>query len=76
MYTRNQDLEEDSLLDTLSILEMNWTLARDCLKAGRIALECIFPHFFPKAALPDKFELLAKSFTRKSDPLWRITNQV
>ena len=68
MYTRNQDLEEDALLDTLSILEMNCTLARDCLKAGRFALERIFPHFFPKAALPDKFELLAKSFTDKGDP--------
>ena len=67
MYTRNQDLEEDALLDTLSILEMNCTLARDCLRAGRIALERIFPHFFPKAALPDKFELLAKSFTDKGD---------
>ncbi|KAM0839109.1 hypothetical protein ACQ4PT_060531 [Festuca glaucescens] len=67
MYTRNKDLEEDALLDTLSILEMNCTLARDCLRAGRIALECIFPHFFPKVALPDKFELLAKSFTDKGD---------
>ncbi|KAM0886860.1 hypothetical protein ACQ4PT_029430 [Festuca glaucescens] len=65
MYTRNQDLEEDALLDTLSILEMNCTLARDCLRVGRTALERIFPHFFPKAALPNKFELLAKSFTNK-----------
>ena len=68
MYIMNQDLEEDALLDTLSILEINCTLARDCLKAGRFALERIFPHFFPKAALPDKFELLAKSFTDKGDP--------
>jgi hypothetical protein len=42
MYTRNQDLEEDALLDTLSILEMNRTLARDCLRAGRVALDRIF----------------------------------
>ncbi|KAM0927958.1 hypothetical protein ACQ4PT_002178 [Festuca glaucescens] len=69
MYTRNQDLEEDALLDTLSVLEMNCTLARDCLRAGRIALEHIFPHFFPKATLPDKFELLAKSFMGKDDPV-------
>ena len=69
MYTRNQDLEEDALLDTLSVLEMNCTLARDCLRAGRIALERIFPHFFPKATLPDKFELLAKSFMGKDDPV-------
>ena len=67
MYTRNQDLEEDALLDTLSILELNCTLARDCLKAARIAFERMFPHFFLKADLPDKFELLAKSFTDKGD---------
>ncbi|KAM0839812.1 hypothetical protein ACQ4PT_060052 [Festuca glaucescens] len=69
MYTRNQDLEEDALLDTLSVLEMNCTLARDCLKVGRTALERIFPHFFPKDALPDRFEPLAKSFTGKGDPV-------
>jgi hypothetical protein len=45
---------------------MNFTLARDCLNAGRIALERIFPHFFPKDALPDK--LVAKIFTDKGDP--------
>ena len=67
MYTRNQDSEEDALLDTLSVLEMNCTLARDCLKAARIAFERMFPHFFPKAELPDRFELLAKSFTDKGD---------
>ncbi|KAK1691911.1 hypothetical protein QYE76_008608 [Lolium multiflorum] len=67
MYTRNQDLEEDALLDTLSILEMNCMLARDCLREGRIALQRIFPHFFPKVTMPDKFESLAKSFTDKSD---------
>jgi hypothetical protein len=61
-------LEEDALLDTLSILEMNCTLAHDCLKVAQIALERIFPHFFPKATLPDKFELLAKKFTAKADP--------
>ncbi|KAM0914136.1 hypothetical protein ACQ4PT_011688 [Festuca glaucescens] len=66
MYTRNQDSEEDALLDTLSVLEMNCTLARDCLKAARIAFERMFPHFFPKADLLDKFELLAKSFTDKA----------
>ncbi|KAM0851088.1 hypothetical protein ACQ4PT_052641 [Festuca glaucescens] len=69
MYTRNQDSEEDALLDTLSVLEMNCTLARDCLKAARIAFERMFPHFFPKTELPDRFELLAKSFTDKGDPV-------
>ena len=69
MYTRNQDSEEDALLDTLSVLEMNCTLARDCLKTTRIAFERMFPHFFPKADLPNKFELLAKNFTDKGDPV-------
>jgi hypothetical protein len=69
MYTRNQDQEEDALLDTLSVLEMNCTLARDCLRVGRVALERIFRHFFPKATPSEKFELLAKSFTEKGDPV-------
>jgi hypothetical protein len=68
MYTINQDLEEDALLDTLTILEMNCSLARDCLKAGRSALERIFPHFFPRSEPPEKFELLAKRFTEQGDP--------
>ncbi|KAK1670873.1 hypothetical protein QYE76_059032 [Lolium multiflorum] len=68
MYTRNQDSEEDPLLDTLTVLEMNCTLARDCLKAARIAFERIFPHFFPKTELPEKFDLIAKHFTGKGDP--------
>ncbi|KAM0885692.1 hypothetical protein ACQ4PT_030157 [Festuca glaucescens] len=67
MYTRNQDSEEDALLDTLSVLEMNCTLARDCLKAARIAFKRMFPHFFPKTDLPDRFEFLAKSFTDKGN---------
>ncbi|KAM0911727.1 hypothetical protein ACQ4PT_013325 [Festuca glaucescens] len=57
MYTRNQDSEEDALLDTLSVLEMNCTLARDCLKAARIAFERKFPHFFPKTDLPDSLKI-------------------
>jgi hypothetical protein len=68
MYTRDQDSEEDPLLDTLSVLEMNCALARECLKTARIAFECLFPHFFPKAELPNKFELIAKYFTGKDDP--------
>ncbi|KAK1602383.1 hypothetical protein QYE76_018147 [Lolium multiflorum] len=68
MYTRNQDLEEDPLLDTLTVLEMNCTLARDCLKAARIAFERMFPHFIPKTNLPEKFYLLPKHFNGKDDP--------
>ncbi|KAM0869630.1 hypothetical protein ACQ4PT_040555 [Festuca glaucescens] len=69
MYTRNQEQEEDELLDSLTTLEMNCTLARDCLKEARAAFERLFPHFFPKDAVPDKFEPLAKCFTGKDDPV-------
>jgi hypothetical protein len=55
MYTRNHDLDEEGLLDTLTILEMNCSLARDCLKEERIAFEHVFLHFFPKADLPERF---------------------
>jgi hypothetical protein len=51
------------------VLEMNCSLARDCLKCGRAALERIFPHLFPKAVIPEKFEPLAKSFLEKEDPM-------
>jgi hypothetical protein len=47
---------------------MNCTLARDCLKVARIAFERIFPHFFPKIELPEKFDLIVKRFTGKDDP--------
>ena len=69
MYTKNQEQEEDELLDSLTTLEMNYTLARNCLKVGRAAFERLFPHFFPKDLVPDKFEPLAKCFTGKDDPV-------
>jgi hypothetical protein len=46
---------------------MNCSLARDCLKESHTAFERLFPHFFPKVDVPDKFEPLAKSFTGKDD---------
>jgi hypothetical protein len=67
-YTRNQELDEDRLLDTLTVLELNCGLARDCLKLARTALERIFPHFFPKAVLPSKFDQLARYFHGQPDP--------
>ncbi|KAM0901974.1 hypothetical protein ACQ4PT_019536 [Festuca glaucescens] len=69
MYTRNQEQEEDELLDSLSVLEMNCTLMRDCLKEGRAAFKRLFSHFFPKNPVPDKFEPLAKCFNGKDDPI-------
>jgi hypothetical protein len=69
MYTQNQGTAEDTLLDALSVLEMNCSLARDCLNYGRAALERIFPHLFPKAVIPEKFVPLAKSFLGNEDPV-------
>jgi hypothetical protein len=60
MYTRNKEQEEDELLDSLTTLEMNCTLAHDFLKEVRAAFERLFPHFFPKYVVSDKFEPLAK----------------
>ncbi|KAK1697106.1 hypothetical protein QYE76_013803 [Lolium multiflorum] len=68
MYTKNQDLDEDRLLDTLTVLEMNCSLARECLKSARTAFERIFPHFFPNTDLPKRFDQLAKHFNGKDDP--------
>jgi hypothetical protein len=67
MYTRNQDLDEDRLLDTLTVLEMNCSLARECLKSVRTTFERIFPYFFPKTDLPERFDQLAKHFNGKDD---------
>ncbi|KAK1648062.1 hypothetical protein QYE76_065867 [Lolium multiflorum] len=69
MYTKNQEQEEDELLDSLRLLEMNYLLARDCLKEGRVAFERLFPHFFLKDPMLDKFEPLAKCFTGKDGPI-------
>jgi hypothetical protein len=68
MYTNNQEQEEDTLLDSLAILEINCQLARVCLKQARIAFERLFQRFFPKEVVPDKFEPLARCFSGKDDP--------
>ena len=67
-YTRNQELDEDRVLDTLTILELNCNLARECLSSARNALRHIFPHFFPKAAQPEIFAQLIEPFLAKDDP--------
>lgn len=69
MYTKNQEQEEDGLLDSLTTLEMNCSLARVCLKEARTAFERLFKHFFSKDPLPNKFEPLAKYYTGKDDPV-------
>ena len=67
-YTRNQELDEDRVLDTLTILELNCNLARECLSSARNALRRIFPHFFPKAAQSEIFAQLVEPFLAKDDP--------
>jgi hypothetical protein len=68
MYSRNQDLDEDRLLDTLTVQELNCSLARDFLKSARTTFERIFPHFLPKTDLPERFNQLTKHFNGKNDP--------
>ncbi|KAK1616863.1 hypothetical protein QYE76_022380 [Lolium multiflorum] len=68
---------EDALSDreaTLSQREANIIArfetqsARFSKKIARTTLERIFPHFFPKTDLPERFEQLAKRFDGKDDP--------
>jgi hypothetical protein len=67
-YTRNQELDEDHLLDTLTVLELNCGLARDCLKSAWTGFERIFSYFFPRTELPSKFDQLARQFNEQNDP--------
>jgi hypothetical protein len=67
-YTQNQESDEDRVLDTLTILELNCNLARECLSSARDALKRIFPHFFPKTTQPEIFSQLVQPFLAKDDP--------
>ena len=67
-FTLNEDQEEDPLLDSLSLLEMNCRLARNGLAYARRSFNRLFKHFFPKSEAPEKFEALAKVFTADEDP--------
>jgi hypothetical protein len=67
-YTRNQELDEDRLLDTLTVLELSCNLVRECLSSARNAFGHIFPHFFPKTMQPERFDQLVKPFLAKDDP--------
>ena len=57
-------MDEDRLLDTLTVLELNCSLSRECLKSARTAFE----RLFPKTDLPERFDQLAKHFNGKDDP--------
>ncbi|KAM0893482.1 hypothetical protein ACQ4PT_025098 [Festuca glaucescens] len=67
-YTLNQESDEYRVMDTLTILELNCDLARECLTSARNALRRIFPHFFPKIMQPEIFAQLAQQFLAKDDP--------
>jgi hypothetical protein len=67
-YTQNQESDEDRVLDTLTILELNCNLARECLSSARDALKRIFPRFFPKTTQLEIFSQLVQPFLAKDDP--------
>lgn len=67
-YSVQEDQREDSLLDSLTVLEMNCTLARNGLAYARQAFNRLFRHFFPSIEAPETFETLAKVFTADADP--------
>nr|XP_051190418.1 uncharacterized protein LOC127303752 [Lolium perenne] len=67
-YTRNQELDEDRVLDTLTILELNYNLERGSLLSARNAFRHIFPHFFSKTMQFKIFAQLVQLFLAKDDP--------
>jgi hypothetical protein len=56
------EAEEDRLLDTLSILELQGDLARTNISDARTAFTRLFSHFFPKQTQPQIFSELVKRF--------------
>ncbi|KAK1632021.1 hypothetical protein QYE76_006336 [Lolium multiflorum] len=70
------EAEEDRLLDTLAILELQGDLARTNISDARAAFTRLFPHFFPKQPQPQIFsELSSASFPRKT-LLWPIDKTI
>jgi hypothetical protein len=67
-YTKNQELDEDRVMDALTVLELNCNLARECLSSTRDAFKRILPHFFPKIEQPEVFSQLVHLFLAKDDP--------
>ena len=68
-YTENLENIQDPLLESVTVLELNCGLARNCCKHARTALTRLFGHFFPTATAPDKVEPLVKAFSGKEDPI-------
>ncbi|KAK1628131.1 hypothetical protein QYE76_002446 [Lolium multiflorum] len=67
-YTLHQE-SDNSLLDTLAILELNCDLARTNISSARATLKRIFPHFFPKDTQSEIFSELTQRFLAKEDPV-------
>ncbi|KAK1613590.1 hypothetical protein QYE76_019107 [Lolium multiflorum] len=61
------EAEEDPLLDTLSILELQGDLACTNISDARAAFMRLFPHFFPKQTQPQIFSELVRRFLPKED---------
>jgi hypothetical protein len=64
---RLEEVEDDRLLDTLSILELHGDLARSSISSARAAFTRLFPYFFPKQRQPDTFSELARRFLPEED---------
>jgi hypothetical protein len=61
------ETEEDRLLSTLSILELQGDLARTNISDARAAFTRLFPHFFPKQTQPQIFSELVRHFLPQED---------
>jgi hypothetical protein len=62
-----QEAEDDCLLDTHSILELHWDLARSSIVDAWTAFTRLFPYFFPKQTQPTTFSELARRFLPQED---------
>ncbi|KAK1650606.1 hypothetical protein QYE76_068411 [Lolium multiflorum] len=62
-----EKLEDNRLLDALSLLEIHADLVRRSIFDAQTAFSRLFPYFFPKKKEPDTFAALAESFVPKED---------
>ncbi|KAK1618107.1 hypothetical protein QYE76_023624 [Lolium multiflorum] len=70
------EAEEDRLLDTLSILELQGDLACTNISDARAAFTRLFPHFFPKQTQPQIFSELVKRLLPRKTWLWPIDKTI
>ncbi|KAK1602575.1 hypothetical protein QYE76_037467 [Lolium multiflorum] len=57
-----ENLEDDHLLDALSLLEIHGEKVRQSIAGAKSAFSRLFPYFFAKKEQPDTFAALAKHF--------------